>query len=82
MLYSEYSALVPEPILELPTLDAIRTLRSMRRLRSEMVEKEKVRTILEAAGKAPSGGNSQPWEFILITDPAVKRQLRQLVSMV
>ena len=79
MLYSEYSALVPDPILELPTLDAIRTLRSMRRLRSEMVEREKVRTILEAAGKAPSGGNSQPWEFILITDPAVKRQLHQLV---
>jgi len=79
MLYSENSALVPDPILELPTLEAIRTLRSMRRLRSEMVEREKVRTILEAAGKAPSGGNSQPWEFILITDPAVKRQLRQLV---
>ncbi len=27
---------------------------------------------------APSGGNSQPWEFILITDPTVKGQLREL----
>ena len=51
----------------------------MRRLRSEPVESEKVRIILEAAGKAPSGGNSQPWEFILVTDPPVKTQLRELV---
>ncbi len=59
-------------------MDAIRTLRSMRRLKSDPVEAEKVHVILEAAGKAPSGGNSQPWEFILITDPSVKKKLRDL----
>jgi nitroreductase len=50
----------------------------MRRLKTEPVEPSKIRLILEAAGKAPSGGNSQPWEFIIISDPAVKRQLRGL----
>lgn len=50
----------------------------MRRLTDDPVEPEKVRAILEAAGRAPSGGNSQPWEFILISDPAVKIQLREL----
>jgi nitroreductase len=50
----------------------------MRRLKSDQIEPEKIRTILRAAGMAPSGGNSQPWEFILITDPTVKGQLREL----
>jgi len=61
------------------TLDAIRTLRSMRRLRPDAVEPEKLHIMLESAGKAPSGGNSQPWEFIVITDPAVKSKLKDLV---
>lgn len=59
--------------------EAIRTLRSMRRLKSDPVEPEKIQAILIAAGMAPSGGNSQPWEFILITDAVVKGQLRELV---
>jgi len=64
--------------LEVSVLEAIRSLRSMRRLKSDPVEPEKLRLILEAAGKAPSGGNSQPWEFIVITDNAVKARLRDL----
>ena len=65
--------------MEVPALEAIRTLRSMRRLGPEAVEPQKVRIILEAAGKAPSGGNTQPWEFIVVTDPAIKAKLRDLV---
>jgi len=65
--------------LEVTAQEAIRSLRSMRRLKSDPVEPEKIQAILTAAGMAPSGGNSQPWEFILITDAAVKGQLRELV---
>ncbi len=36
---------------------------------------ETVRTILEAASKAASGSNTQPWEFIVVQDPKVKAQL-------
>ena len=64
--------------MEVSTLETIRTLRSMRRLRIDPVEPEKIHTILEAAGKAPSGGNSQPWEFILIKSPPTKSKLRNL----
>ncbi|OFX16167.1 hypothetical protein A3K71_01665 [archaeon RBG_16_50_20] len=64
--------------MEMPVLETIRTLRSMRRLKPDPVEPHKIHLILEAAGKAPSGGNSQPWEFIVITDPPVKKQLRDL----
>ncbi len=51
----------------------------MRRLKPEPVDPQMVRVILEAAGKAPSGGNTQPWEFLVITDPIVKKRLRDLV---
>lgn len=33
-------------------------------------------TILEAARWAPSAANRQPWEFVIVTDGALKRQLR------
>ena len=65
-------------MMEVPALEAIRTLRSMRKLKPDPVEEDKVRIILEAAGKAPSGGNSQPWEFIVVTDPSVKKHLRDI----
>lgn len=50
----------------------------MRRLKPDPVEPEKIHLILEAAGKAPSGGNSQPWEFIIITEPSVEKRIREL----
>ena len=34
--------------------------------------------ILEAARHSPSGANSQPWHFIVVTDPAVKETIGQL----
>jgi nitroreductase len=34
--------------------------------------------MLEAARLAPSGGNRQPWRFLVVTDPEEKRKLRQM----
>ena len=31
---------------------------------------------LRAAGTAPSGANLQPWHFVVITDPVIRRQIR------
>lgn len=31
---------------------------------------------IRAAGLAPSGANRQPWTFVVVTDPAIKRKLR------
>ena len=36
--------------------------------------------ILEVARWAMSSANSQPWEFIVVTDPEIKRQLRDAYS--
>jgi nitroreductase len=42
-----------------------------------VVPKEHYEMILEAARHAPSGANSQPWHYIVITDPAMKEDLSE-----
>ncbi len=39
------------------------------------VPREHLDLILEAARHAPSGANSQPWHFIVVTDPRVKAEI-------
>ncbi|MFC1591829.1 nitroreductase family protein [Thermodesulfobacteriota bacterium] len=58
-------------------LDAMRDRRSIRRYKPDMPAEEDVRYCLEAARLAPSWANTQCWEFILVTDPAVKQQLSE-----
>jgi nitroreductase len=58
--------------------EAIETQRTIRRLRPDPVDDETVRACLELALKAPTGGNLQNWEFIVVRDPDVKHQLARL----
>ena len=39
--------------------------------------REIIEDCLRAAGTAPSGANRQPWHFVLVSDPGVKRRIRQ-----
>ena len=55
--------------------EAIGTQRAMRRLKPDPVSDEDLWTILDAAIKAPSGGNSQPWNFLVIRDAETKRKI-------
>jgi len=55
--------------------EAIYTLRAMRRLKPDPVPEELVWKVLEAATRAPSGGNLQPWGFVVVTDPAKKKKI-------
>lgn len=48
--------------------EAIRDRKSIRTFIDRPIEAEKVRAILEAGTRAPSGGNRQPWRFIVVTD--------------
>jgi nitroreductase len=56
-------------------LEAIRTRRAIRRFKKEPVPPELIEKMLEAARWAPSAMNSQPWEFIVITDPETKARM-------
>ena len=58
--------------------EALYTTRAMRRLRSDPIPAHVQARILDAAIRAPSGGNSQNWRFILVDDQAIKAQLGPL----
>ncbi|POB09427.1 nicotinate-nucleotide--dimethylbenzimidazole phosphoribosyltransferase [Sulfobacillus sp. hq2] len=59
---------------------AIESRRDIRQFRSDPVPPEILERLLWAAHHAPSVGFSQPWDFILITDPAIKQQLKSLAD--
>jgi nitroreductase len=56
-------------------LEAIRSRRAIRRFKKEPVPPELIEKMLEAARWAPSSVNSQPWEFIVVTDPETKKRI-------
>ena len=57
--------------------EAINTQRAMRRLKSDPVPDELIWKLLDAAVRAPSGGNRQPWSFIVIRDTDTKKKLAE-----
>ena len=52
-----------------PTIESIMTTRAIRRFTAEPVTDDELRTCLRAAQQAPSGGNVQPQQYLVITDP-------------
>jgi nitroreductase len=58
--------------------EALYTTRAMRRVRPDPIPDAVQTRILDAAIRAPSGGNAQGWRFILVDDPAVKARLGPL----
>lgn len=64
--------------MEMSLFEAIHSQRAIRHFSTEPVPDEAINTILEAAIRAPSGGNSQPWHFIVIRDAETKRRLGEL----
>lgn len=55
--------------------DVVTTQRAMRRLKTDAVPDELLWKILQTATMAPSGGNAQPWNFLVIRDPEKKRRI-------
>mgnify|MGYP000894066615 CR=1 FL=1 len=49
-------------------IEAMMTRKSVRAFSDRPVEREKIIRMLEAAARAPSGGNRQPWRFIVVSD--------------
>lgn len=57
------------------TWDAIRARRNVRRYTAQPVAETDLERIAEAGWRAPSAKNRQPWDFIVVTDPAQLQQL-------
>ena len=58
--------------------EALYTTRAMRRVRPDPIPGEVQARILDAAIRAPSGGNAQPWRFVLVDSPELKSALGPL----
>jgi len=58
--------------------EALYTTRAMRRVRAEPIPNGIQARILDAAIRAPSGGNTQAWRFMLVDDPDTKDVLGEL----
>ena len=50
--------------------------RSVRAFSDRLVPREVIENSLLAAGTAPSGANMQPWHFVVVSEPEIKRKIR------
>jgi len=57
-------------------LETMRSRRTVRQFSDQPVPKDIIDTAVRAAGTAPSGANHQPWHFVCIRDPNIKREIR------
>jgi nitroreductase len=60
---------------EIGLFEAMYSARSIRRLKPDPVAAELITQILDAAIRAPSGGDAQSWAFVVVRDPDLRRQL-------
>ena len=51
--------------------------RTVREYSNQPILPEVIESCLRAAATAPSGANLQPWHFVVVTDPATKRRIRE-----
>jgi len=58
--------------------EALYTTRAMRRVKSDPIPEDVQQRILDAAIRAPSGGNTQGWRFLFVDDAEVKSRLGPL----
>jgi len=64
---------------EIGLFEAIYSTSGVVGVRPDPVEEEKIKCILDAAVRAPSGNNTQPWQFVVVRDPEVKARIKRIV---
>lgn len=74
----DFTRLEQEQMLELARefRELVGRRRTVRDFSTESVTQEVIRECLQAAGSAPSGANRQPWHFVVVSDPELKKQIR------
>jgi len=56
--------------------DEYQRRRTVREFSDKPVPRKLLELLLKAAGSAPSGANRQPWRFAVVTDSAIKKEIR------
>jgi iodotyrosine deiodinase len=57
--------------------DQLKRRRSVRAFSNDPVPREVIELAIRSAGTAPSGAHQQPWTFVMVDDPALKREIRE-----
>lgn len=60
------------------SIDCVLNRRSVRSYTSEPISEDDLRTLLKAGMYAPSAVNRKPWEFVVITDEAMRRSISEV----
>ena len=55
--------------------------RSIRDFSDRPVEQELIEWVVKSAATAPSGANKQPWRFVCVKDPMIKRRIREAAEI-
>lgn len=58
-------------------LETMRRRRTVREFSDRPVPRDVIEDCLLAAGTAPNGANRQPWRFVVVGDPDVKKKIRE-----
>lgn len=69
-----------EEVTRLDALDALKGRRSVRVYEGKAVPRELIEEIIDAARLAPSANNIQPWEFVVVTERAVREKIAGLTD--
>lgn len=67
---------------ELGVFEAIHSLRGIRQFEPDDIASDSIREILEAATRAPSPQNSQPWAFLVVRDAGTRKQIAEIYRRV
>lgn len=65
---------------DMKLIEAMSTLRAVRRLRPDPIPDDVLDRVLQAAAWAPTGGNAQPWRIVLVKDQQAKKKLGALYA--
>lgn len=61
--------------------EELRLRRTVRDFSPRPIPRTVIETCLRAAGTAPNGANLQPWQFVVVTNPDVKRRIREAAEV-
>jgi iodotyrosine deiodinase len=56
--------------------DDLKRRRTVRDFSDQQVPKEVIENCIKAAGTSPSGANLQPWHFVVVSNPVLKKKIR------
>ena len=79
----DFTEKTPEDMLQASRLfyQEIRKRRTVREFSQRQVEREIIENALRAAGTAPSGANMQPWHFVAVSNPGLKKKMRAAAEL-